>query len=59
MSQTIAGHPDTFSFAATYYLNDALESQTYPSGRTVELRPSTTRAASQRRLGRDHRPTPT
>ena len=35
MSQTIAGHPDTFSFAATYYLNDALESQTYPSGRTV------------------------
>ena len=35
MSQTIAGHPDTFSFAATYYLNDALESQTYPSGRMV------------------------
>ena len=36
MSQTIAGHPDTFSFAATYYLNDALESQTYPSGRRVD-----------------------
>ena len=34
-SQTIAGHPDTFSFAATYYLNDALNTQTYPSGRMV------------------------
>ena len=35
MFQTIAGHPDTFSFAATYYLNDALNTQTYPSGRMV------------------------
>ena len=35
MSQTIAGHPGTFTFANAYYLNDALESQTYPSGRTV------------------------
>ncbi len=35
MSQTIAGHPTTFSFTATYYLNDALKTQTYPSGRTV------------------------
>ena len=35
MSQTIAGHPDTFSFAATYFLNDALNTQTYPSGRKV------------------------
>ena len=36
MSQTIAGHPDTFTFANTYYKNDALESQTYPSGRRVD-----------------------
>ena len=36
MSQTIAGHPDTFTFANTYYLNDALDTQTYPSGRSVE-----------------------
>ncbi len=35
MSQTIAGHPDTFTFAATYYLNGAAKTQTYPSGRTV------------------------
>ena len=35
MSQTIAGHPGTFTFANAYYLNDALKSQTYPSGRTV------------------------
>ena len=36
MSQTIAGHPDTFTFANTYYLNDALDTQTYPSGRSVK-----------------------
>ena len=35
MSQTIAGHSDTFTFGNKYYLNDALKSQTYPSGRTV------------------------
>ena len=35
LSQTVAGHPDTFTFAATYYLNGALKSQTYPSGRMV------------------------
>ncbi len=35
MSQTIAGHPDTFTFANTYYKNDALKTQTYPSGRMV------------------------
>ena len=35
MSQTIAGHPDTFTFTNAYYLNDALRSQTYPSGRMV------------------------
>ena len=34
-SQTIAGHPDTFTFTNTYFLNDGLQSQTYPSGRTV------------------------
>ena len=34
-SQTIAGHPDTFTFTNTYFLNDAIQSQTYPSGRTV------------------------
>ena len=34
-SQTIAGHPDTFTFANAYYLNGAMKSQTYPSGRTV------------------------
>ena len=34
-SQTIAGHPDTFTFTNTYFLNGAMESQTYPSGRTV------------------------
>ena len=34
-AQTIAGHPDTFAFANDYYLNDALKTQTYPSGRTV------------------------
>ena len=36
MSQTIAGHPDTFTFTNTYYKNDALKSQTYPSGRRVD-----------------------
>ena len=36
MSQTIAGHPDTFTFTNTYYKNDALESQIYPSGRRVD-----------------------
>ena len=35
MSQTIAGHSDTFTFGNKYYLNNALKSQTYPSGRTV------------------------
>ena len=34
-SQTIAGHPDTFTFANAYYLNGAPKTQTYPSGRTV------------------------
>ena len=34
--QTIAGHPDTFTFTNTYYKNDALESQIYPSGRRVD-----------------------
>ncbi len=36
MSQTIAGYPDTFTFANTYYLNDALKTQTHPSGRSVK-----------------------
>ena len=36
-SQTIVGHPGTFTFVNDYYLNDALKSQTYPSGRTVNL----------------------
>ena len=35
LSQTIAGHPDTFTFAADYFLNGALKTQTYPSGRIV------------------------
>ena len=34
-SQTIAGHPDTFTFTNMYFLNDALKSQTYPSGKMV------------------------
>ena len=34
-SQTITGHPDTFTFTNTYFLTDALKSQEYPSGRMV------------------------
>ncbi len=34
-SQTIAGHPDTFTFTNTYHLNDALKTQRYPSGRMI------------------------
>ena len=30
LSQTIAGHPDTFTFTNTYFLNSAPKSQTYP-----------------------------
>ena len=52
-SQTIAGHPDTFTFTNTYYKNDALKSQIYPSGPDRHLHPRRCRTC-QDGLGRDH-----